>query len=76
MVESLDGAGGALVDACTAVDAFGCIDDSDIVAGDCSLGANVDACTACDAIGLFNGYHFDNLRTRKAGPYINVLGEP
>ena len=58
---SLDGGRGALVDACSAVDAFSGIDNSDIIAGDCSLGADIDACSACDTLRLFNGYHCDNL---------------
>ena len=49
-----DGAGGALVDACAALAAFGCIDNCDVVAGDCGLRANIDACSACDTLGFFD----------------------
>ena len=59
--ESLDGAGGALVDAGTAVDALGSIDDSDVVAGDGTLGAHIDASSTADTLGLFDCYHLDNL---------------
>jgi hypothetical protein len=58
--ESLGDSGrGALVDAGSAVDAFGCIDHGDIVAGDGALGADIDACSACDALGLVNSNHLD-----------------
>ena len=56
-----DGAGGALVDAGTAVDALGSIDDSDVVAGDGTLGAHIDASSTADTLGLFDCYHLDNL---------------
>ena len=61
---SLESAGGALVDAGTAVDALGSIDHSDVVAGDSTLGADVDAGSAADTLGLFDCYHLDNLETR------------
>ena len=55
-----DSAGGALVDASTAVAALGCIDNCDVIAGDGGLRANIDACSACDTIGLFDRNHFDS----------------
>ena len=61
-MESLESAGGALVDAGTAVDALGGIDDSDVVAGDGTLGAHIDASSTADTLGLFDCYHLDNLR--------------
>lgn len=63
-LESLESAGGALVDAGTAVDALGGVDDCDVVAGDSTLGADVDAGSAADTLGLFDCYHLDNLETR------------
>jgi hypothetical protein len=45
-----DCAGRALVDTCTALDALRCIDDSDIVDGDCILRASICACSACDTL--------------------------
>ena len=72
ILESLESAGGALVDAGTAVDALGGIDDSDVVAGDGTLGdvvagdgtlgAHIDASSTADTLGLFDCYHLDNLR--------------
>ena len=59
--ESLDGAGGALVDAGAAVDAFAGIDDRDVLAGDSALGADVHACTACDTLGSVDCNHLDYL---------------
>ena len=41
VLESLESGRGALVDAGTAVDALGGIDDSDVVAGDGTLGAHI-----------------------------------
>ena len=61
ILESLESAGGALVDAGTAVDALGGIDDSDVVAGDGTLGAHIDASSTADTLGLFDCYHLDNL---------------
>ncbi len=46
-----DAAGGALVDACTAVDALGSIDDSDVLDGQGALGANVGAGAAGYTLG-------------------------
>ena len=60
---SLESAGGALVDAGTAVDALGGVDDCDVVAGDSTLGADVDAGSAADTLGLFDCYHLDNLES-------------
>ena len=40
----------ALVDTCSAVDAFGLVDDSDVVDGDCVLGANVCASSTCNTV--------------------------
>ncbi len=56
-----DGAGGALVDAGAAVDAFAGIDDRDVLAGDSALGADVHACTACDTLGSVDCNHLDYL---------------
>ena len=58
--KSLDCCGGALVDACTAVDAFSCVDDSDIIAGDCTLGADVNTCSTCHTLGLFDCNHLNH----------------
>ena len=53
--ESVDDCrGGALVDTCAAVDAFGSVDDCDVIAGDSSLGAYVDACSTCNTLGFFD----------------------
>ena len=46
----LDCVGVALVDTCTAVDAFGLVDDCDVVDGDSVLRANVSACSACNTV--------------------------
>ena len=59
-VGSLDCCGGALVDACTAVDAFSCVDDSDVIAGDCTLGADVNTCSTCHTLGLFDCNHLNH----------------
>ena len=61
MVRSLDSGRGALVDAGTAVNAFGSVDDSDVVNGDSIVGARVGASSATDTLGLFDGYHLDYL---------------
>ena len=61
MVSLGDGAGGALVDAGTAVDAFAGVDDSDVLAGDGTLRADVNACTACDTLGSVHCNHYDYL---------------
>lgn len=73
VLTSLDGGRGALVDACTAVDALSGIDDSDVIAGDCALRADIDACSACDTLGLFNRYHYDNLARPTSMRYIIIL---
>ena len=58
-----DGAGGALVDASCAVNAFSSVDDCDVVAGDSSLGADVDASAARNTLRLVDfGCHDSNLR--------------
>ena len=54
---SLESGRGALVDAGSAVDALGCIDDGDVVDGDRFVGADVGAGAASDTLGFFNGYH-------------------
>ena len=41
---------GALVDACTALDALVCIDDGDVLDRDGILRADIRACSACDTI--------------------------
>ena len=71
--ESLDGAGGALVDAGSAVAALGGVDHGDILAGDGVLGANIDACTACDALGSVDCCHLNYLWSSDfRGEYINL----
>ena len=49
-VSLFDCVGVALVDTCTAVDAFGLVDDCDVVDGDSVLRANVSACSACNTV--------------------------
>ena len=49
-----DSAGGALIDACAAVAAFGSIDHCDVIAGDCGLRANINTCTACNTFRFFD----------------------
>ena len=56
----LDCVGVALVDTCTAVDAFGLVDDCDIVYGDCTLGACVCARSACDTVVSNDFCHISN----------------
>ena len=58
---SLDSGRGALVDAGAAVDAFGSIDDGDVVNGDRIVGARIGADAAAHALGLFDCNHFDYL---------------
>ena len=60
-MRSLDGAGGTLVDAGTAVDTGVGVDDRDIADGDCVRGTSVCACSACDTICFFDCRHFNNL---------------
>ncbi len=50
-----DAAGGALVDAGTAVDAFAGVNDSDVLDGQGALGADVDASAASHALGSVDG---------------------
>ena len=58
-----DGAGGALVDAGSAVDALSGVDDGDVVAGDGTLGAHIDTGSTRNALGLIDYcYHFYGLR--------------
>ena len=56
-----DAAGGALVDAGAAVDAFASVDDCDVLAGDSALGADVHACSACDTLRSVDCNHLDYL---------------
>ena len=51
---------GALVDACSALDAVSA-DDSDVIHGDCVLGASVHACAAADTVFCFDSRHDGNL---------------
>ena len=52
-----DGVGGALVDACSALDALGCVNDCDVIDGDGVLRANVCACAATDTLICINCRH-------------------
>ena len=49
-----------LVNTGSAVDAFGFVDDCDIVYGDCALGARVCACSACDTVVSNDFCHISN----------------
>ena len=72
-VSCRDAAGGALVDAGSAVAALGGVDHGDILAGDGVLGADIDACTACDALGSVDCCHLNYLWSSDfRGEYINL----
>ena len=60
-MRSLDCTSRALVDACSALCADACVDDSDIADGDCSGRTCICACSACDTICFFDCRHFNNL---------------
>ncbi len=49
-----DGAGGALVDAGAAVDAFAGVDDGDVLTDDRTLGADIDASSASHTLRSVN----------------------
>ena len=59
-VSLFDCVGVALVDAGSAVDAFGFVDDCDVVDGDCFLGACICACSACDTVVSNDFCHISN----------------
>ena len=55
---SLDGFGRALVDAGSAVDAFGLVDGGHVIDGDSAGGTDVRAGSASDTLRLFDSYHW------------------
>jgi hypothetical protein len=61
LIVSLESGRGALVDASAAVNAFGSVDDGDVVNSDGVVGADVSAGSASDTLRLFYCNHFDYL---------------
>jgi len=59
-VSVLDCLGGALVHTGSAVDAFGFVDDCDVVYSDGALRARIGACTACYTVVSNDFWHISN----------------